>query len=139
MPEENIVSKKPTKNELKAQIVELSIDLHRSQLNVKRRRYELNEEYRRYFRAHGDPDPSYRGIRWDDPRYEGVINHTNDAYNSLCKAKQARYSVKRRLDTAVLRLMILTGVSFAVPAGAPIKRMALKAVPRTMANGETLQ
>lgn len=133
------MSKKPTKNELKAQIVELSIDLHRSQLTVKRRRYELNEEYRRYFRAHGDPDPNYRGIRWDDPRYEGVINHTNDAYNALCKAKQARYSAKRRLDTAVRRLMIMTGASFAVPAGAPVKRVAFRVVPRVTASGETLQ
>jgi len=133
------MSTKPTKNELKAQIVELSIDLHRAQLTVTRRRNELNDEYRNYFCAHGDPDPNYRGIRWDDPRYEGVIKHTNAAYDRLSKAKQKRYSAKRRLDTAVRRLMILAGVSFAMPEEVPVKRPALAVVRRFMAGGETLQ
>jgi hypothetical protein len=130
---------KPTKNQLKALIVELSIDHHRAQRAVTLRRNELNDEYRIYFRAHGDPEPNHRGIRWDDPRYEGVIKHTNDAYDRLRKAKQKRYSAKRRLDTAVRRLMILAGVSFAVPDELPIKRPALTVVRRLTAGGETLQ
>nr|DAJ88990.1 MAG TPA: hypothetical protein [Caudoviricetes sp.] len=131
--------KKYTKNELKAQIVELSIAHHRAGLAVARRRHELNEEYSRYFRVHGDPEPNYRGIRWDDPRYDGVIEYTNDAYAALKKAKQDRYSAKRRLDTAVRRLMILTGVSFAVPAATAVKRSVLTLVRRSTACGETLQ
>jgi hypothetical protein len=133
------VKKKSTKNELKALIVELSIDHHRAHRGVQMRRSELNDEYQRYFRTYGDPDPNYRGIRWDDPRYEGVINHTNEAYDRLRKAKQKRYSAKRRLDTAVRRLMILTGVSFAAPDEAPVQRPALKVVRRFTAGGETLQ
>ena len=131
--------KKYTQKELKALIVELSIDHHRAHRAVQLRRNELNDEYQRYFRAYGDPDPNYRGIRWDDPRYEGVINHTNDAYDRLRKAKQKRYSAKRRLDTAVRRLMILAGVSFASPEEVPTKRPALKLVRRYTAGGESLQ
>lgn len=131
--------RKPNKNELKAQIVELSIDLHRAQLAVTRRRDELNDEYRSYFRVHADPDPNYRGIRCDDPRYEGVIQHTNAAYHRLRKARQARSTAKRRVDTAVRCLMMLIGASFTVPAPEPVKRPAMRLVRRTTANGETLQ
>lgn len=131
--------KKYTKNELKAQIVELSIDLHRTQLAVRRRRNELNDLYQSYFRVHGDPEPNHRGIRLGDPRYAGVIDYTNDACTALYKAKQKRYSAKRRLDTAVRRLMILTGASFAVPDAPATKRPALTLVRRATASGETLQ
>lgn len=133
------MKKKPTKTELEALIVNLSIDHHRAHRAVQLRRNELNDEYARYFRAYGDPDPNYRGIRWNDPRYEGVIQHTNEAYDRLCKAKQKRYSAKRRLDTAVRRLMILAGVSFAVPDDAPTKHQPLKVVRRYTAGGESLQ
>lgn len=133
------MKKKPTEKELKALIVELSIDHHRAHRAVQLRRTELNDEYQRYFRAYGDPDPNYRGIRWDDPRYEGVVKHTSDAYLRLCKARQKRYSAKRRLDTAVRRLMILVGVSFAVPDEVPVKRPTLKVVKRFTAGGESLQ
>lgn len=133
------MKKKYTKNELKALIIELSIDHHRTHVAVTRRRNELNDEYRSYFRVHPEPEPNYRGIKWDDPRYDGVIQYTNDAYDRLRKAKQARYSAKRRLDTAVRRLMILTGVSFAVQGQAPVKRPALALVRRANASGETLQ
>ncbi|WP_341520733.1 hypothetical protein AABC73_20635 [Pseudomonas sp. G.S.17] len=130
---------KPTKTELKALIVELSIDHHRSQLAVTRRRDDLNAEYRAYFRVHGQPEPNYRGIRWDDPRYDGVIQFTNDAYAALKKAKQNRYSAKRRLDTSVRRLMILTDVSFAVPGEDRAQRKVPAPVRRFTANGESLQ
>lgn len=135
------MKKKTTKNELKALIVELSIDHLRAHLAVQLRRNELNDEYQSYFRAYGDPDPSYRGIRWHDPRYAGVIDYTNEAYDRLCKAKQKRYSAKRRLDTAVRRLMLLAGVSFAVPdeAVTPTKRRSQSVVKRLTASGETLQ
>lgn len=132
--------KKPlTQTKLKALIVELSIDHHRAHRAVQLRRNELNEEYRAYFRVHGDPDPSYHGIRWDDPRYTGVINHTNEAYDRLCKAKQKRSSAKRRLDLAVRRFMILAGVSFALPDEVPIKRPRPVPARRVTASGETLQ
>ncbi|MCO7575325.1 MULTISPECIES: hypothetical protein [Pseudomonas chlororaphis group] len=131
--------KKYTKNELKAQIIELSIDHHRTQLAVRRRRNELNDLYQCYFRLHGDPEPNHRGIRLDDPRYAGVIEYTNDACTALYKARQKRYSAKRRLDTAVRRLMILTGASFAVPDAPATKRPALTLVRRSTASGETLQ
>lgn len=128
-----------TKNELKALIVELSIDHHGTQVAVTRRRNELNDEYSRYFRVYGDPDPNYRGIRWDDPRYKGVIEHTNEAYGRLRMAKQKRYSAKRRLETAVVRLMTLTGASFAVLDSPVAKRSILAPVRRSTSTGETLQ
>lgn len=131
--------KKYTQKELKAQIVELSIDYHRSQLVVRRRRCELNNLYQSYFRLHGEPEPNHRGIRLGDPRYAGVIDYTNDACAALYKARQKRYSAKRRLDTAVRRLMILIGASFAVPDAPPAKRPALKLVRRATSCGETLQ
>lgn len=131
--------KKHTQKELKAQIVELSIDHHRAQLAVRRRRNELNDLYQAYFRAHGEPEPNYRGIRLGDPRYAGVIDYTNDACRALYKARQKRYSTKRRLDRAVRRLMILTGASFAVPDAPVVKRPALRLVRRSTACGETLQ
>lgn len=133
------MSKKYTKRELKALIVSLAIDHQRAQLAVVRRRSELNEEYSRYFRAHGDPEPNYRGIRWGDPRYEGVINHTNDFYHALREAKRDRYNVKRRMDIAVRRLMLLTNESFAVPATTAVRRHVLRPVKRSTACGETLQ
>lgn len=131
--------KKYTQKELKAQIVDLSIDYHRTQLAVTQRRNELNDLYRSYFHVHGDPEPNHRGIRLGDPRYAGVIDYTNDACTALYKARQKRYSTKRRLDIAVRRLMILTGASFAVPEAPTVKRPALTLVRRTTASGETLQ
>ncbi|MFP3494138.1 hypothetical protein SB759_07900 [Pseudomonas sp. SIMBA_059] len=131
--------KKYTQKELKAQIVELSIDYHRAQLAVRRGRNELNDQYQSYFRVHGNPEPNYRGIRLGDPRYAGVIDYTNDACAALYKARQKRYSAKRRLDTAVRRLMILTGASFSVPDAQAVKRPAMRLVRRSTASGETLQ
>lgn len=131
--------KKPTKKQLEAQIVELSIQHHQADLAVKRRRQELNDEYACYFRAHGEIEPAFRGIRPYDPRYAGVVAYTANAYECLLKAKQTRSSAKRKLDTAVRRLMILTGASFAVPDAAPAKRPPLKTVRRTTTHGETLQ
>lgn len=131
--------KKLTKKQLEALIVELSIRHHQADLAVKRRRYDLNEEYVCYFRAHGEIEPNFRGIRPDDPRYAGVVAYTADAYERLVQAKQARRTAKRRLDTAVRRLMILTGASFAVPDVAPAKRPPLRTVRRTTIHGETLQ
>ncbi|MBI6911675.1 hypothetical protein [Pseudomonas palleroniana] len=131
--------KKYNQKELKAQVVELSIEHHRAQLAVKRQRNELNELYQSYFRVHGDPEPNYRGIRLGDPRYAGVIDYTNDACAALYKARQRRYSAKRRLETAVRRLMILTGVSFEVVGAPAVKRQNSAPVKRFTACGETLQ
>lgn len=131
--------KKPTQKQLKAQIVELSIAHLRAHLAVQRRRAELNDEYRKYFSVHGEPEPNFRGIRWDDPRYQGVIGHTNESYDRLRVAKQKRYSAKRRLDTAVRRLMVLSGTSFTVPTEPAVSRKAAQPVRRFTAAGETLQ
>lgn len=131
--------KKYTQKELKAQIVDLSIAHYQANLVVAKRRKELNEEYWRYFRAHGQPEPNYRGIRFDDPRYEGVIAHTNDACEALRKAKRDRYTAKRRVDKAVFQLMLLTNASFAVPASPAAPRKIKAPVKRFSAGGETLQ
>ncbi|MNE16764.1 hypothetical protein D3C80_1097180 [compost metagenome] len=131
--------KKPTKKQLEALVIELSIQHHQSDLAVKRRRYELNEEYACYFRVRGEIEPGFRGIRPYDPRYAGVVAYTADAYERLLQAKQARRSAKRRLDTAVRRLMILAGASFAVPDVVPAKRPPPRTVRRTTIHGETLQ
>ncbi|OPA84301.1 hypothetical protein BFW86_24465 [Pseudomonas fluorescens] len=131
--------KKLTQKELKAQIVELSIAYHRASLAVVRRRKELNDEYARYFRVHGQPEPNHHGIRFDDPRYEGVIAHTNDACDAMRKAKRERYNAKRRVDKAVRQLMLLTNQSFAVPASPAVTRRISAPVRRFSASGETLQ
>ncbi|MBD1601160.1 hypothetical protein [Pseudomonas typographi] len=138
------MSRKPTKKQLEALIIDLSIQHAQANLVVKRRRNELNDEYQRYFRVHGDPEAGFRGIRPDDPLYAGVIEYTNDAHERLCKAKQRRYSAKRRLDLAIRRLMILTGASFAVPGFEPSKPVPprparIRLVPRVNALGRTLQ
>lgn len=131
--------KKPTKKQLEALIVDLSIKLHQTELAVKRRRHELNDEYACYFRVRGEIEPGFRGIRPHDARYAGVVAYTADAYERLLQAKQARYSAKRRLDTAVRRLMTLTGCSFAVPEAPLVKRPPLRTARRTTIHGETLQ
>lgn len=59
--------KKPTKKQLEALVIGLSIQHHQSDLAVKRRRYELNEEYACYFRVRGEIEPGFRGIRPYDP------------------------------------------------------------------------
>lgn len=131
--------KKPTKKQLEALIVELSIKHHQADLGVKRRRQDLNDEYACYFRASGEIEPGFRGIRPFDPRYAGVVAYTADAYERLLQAKRARYSAKRRLDSAVRRLMILTGSSFDVPEVTPSQRPPLRTLRRTTTHGETLQ
>ncbi|PPS61030.1 hypothetical protein [Pseudomonas sp. BRM28] len=131
--------KKPTKKQLEALIVELSIKHHQADLVAKRRRQDLNVEYAFYFHASGEIEPGFRGIRPFDPRYAGVVAYTADAYERLLQAKRARYSAKRRLDAAVRRLMILTGSSFDVPEVTSIQRPLLRTVRRTTAHGETLQ
>ncbi|MBD1586714.1 hypothetical protein [Pseudomonas typographi] len=127
------------KAQLQSLIIELSILHAQAHLVVKRRRGELNHEYERYFAIHGEVEPGFRGIKPHDERYAGVVAFTDEAYGRLCKAKQRRYSAKRRLDLAIRRLMILTGASFAVPDEAPAKRPQLKAVRRVNARGVTLQ
>lgn len=131
--------KKPTKKQLEAQVVELSIQHHLAELGIKRRREDLNEEYAGYFRVCGEIEPDYRGIRPHDPRYAAVVAYTADAYERLQQAKQARRNVKRRLDAAVRQLMIFTGTSFAVPDAAPAKRPPPRPMRRSTIHGETLQ
>ncbi|MNH24264.1 hypothetical protein D3C79_841860 [compost metagenome] len=131
--------KKPTKKQLEVQIVELSIQQHLADLAVKRRRQELNDEYACYFRVRGEIEPGFRGIRPYDPRYADVVAYTADSYERLLRAKQARRNAKRRVDTAVHRLMTLTGASFAVPDVAHAKRPPLRTGRRTTIHGETLQ
>lgn len=131
--------KKFTKKQIEAQIVELSIQQHQAEGAVRRRREELNGEYASYFRACGEIEPTYRGIRPNDPRYAAVVAYTADSYERLVQAKQARRNAKRRLDTAVRRLTTLTGASFTVPEAAQAKRPTLTAARRTTIHGETLQ
>lgn len=131
--------KKPTQKDLTAQVVQLSMEHQLAHLAVQRRRLELNAQYRAYFAVYGEPEPNFRGIRWEDPRYAGVISHTDGAYELLRKAKQKRYTVKRRLETAVRKLMTLTGVSLDVPAEACTAPPLPVPVRRFTPAGETLQ
>ncbi|WP_054902594.1 hypothetical protein [Pseudomonas sp. NBRC 111131] len=66
-------------------------------------------------------------------------HRAHHAYERLVQAKQSRRSAKRRLDTAVRRLLILIGASFSAPDVAPNKRPPLRTVRRHTIHGETLQ
>ncbi|MBD1553603.1 hypothetical protein [Pseudomonas typographi] len=132
------------KAQLQSLIIELSILHAQAHLVVKRRRGELNHEYERYFAIHGEVEPGFRGIKPHDERYAGVVAFTDEAYGRLCDAKQQRANVKRKLDVAVRRLMLLTGASFAVPGFEPSKPVPprparIRLVPRVNALGRTLQ
>lgn len=131
--------KKLTKKQLEAQIVELSIQQHRADQAVKRRREELNEEYTGYFRARGEIEPGFRGIRPDDHRYADVIAYTADTYGLLLDAKRARYNVRRRLSKVVARLMDLVGCRSGDSDSVPIKLVPVEMGRRTTIYGETLQ
>ncbi len=125
------MSQKISQQELICQIADLSIALHQAHHAVKCLKVALNNEYSRYFRVNPEPEPNFRGIRWDDPRYEGVIKFTAPAYGRLCDAKRERYNAKRRLDKAVSRLIDVRGVKLRAPKGGVIRRAT--------AQGETLQ
>ncbi|SOQ06520.1 hypothetical protein CFBP1573P_01153 [Pseudomonas syringae pv. persicae] len=85
----------------------------------------------KYFAAHGEPEPNFRRINPSDPAYTPVINFTNQTYEQLQKAKQAKGSAKRRMETAVRALMAYRGEAIEAPRQAFVRR--------ANASGETLQ
>lgn len=123
--------KKATKQQVIGRVAELSVELFQANYTVNCLREEYKGECRLYFHSHGEPYPDRHGINYSDPAYDGVIRYTNQSYGRMVKAKQHRYNVKRRLDTAVRALMIETGEV--------LKRPKPVAVKRTTPSGETLQ
>lgn len=123
--------KKLTKQQLIERIAELSIEHRHAHYAVTCLREDYKDEVFRYFRAHGEPYPNRHGIDYSDPAYGGVIRATAQSYERMSKAKQHRYNVKRRLDTAVRNLMGERGDQLKLPTPT--------AVRRTTATGETLQ
>ncbi|POQ03672.1 hypothetical protein [Pseudomonas syringae] len=125
------MSKKPSHQQLVERVAALTVDWYRAQALVRDVRQLLNNEYQQYFAAHGEPEPNFRRINPNDPAYTPVINFTNQTYEQLRKAKQAKGSAKRRMETAVRALMAYRGEVIEAPR-APVVR-------RANAAGETLQ
>lgn len=123
--------KKPSNQHLVGRVAYLSIEWYRAQTIAKARRAELNDEYQRYFQVNGEPEPNRRGIRADDPRYAGVINFTNAAYERLAMAQRHKHNVKRRLETAIRALMAFSGDTVQVTRKPYVARANI--------HGETLQ
>ncbi|HDS1780771.1 MULTISPECIES: hypothetical protein [Pseudomonas] len=123
--------KKPTKQQLIERIAELAVEHRHAHYAVTCLREDYKGEVFRYFRVHGEPYPNRHGIDYSDPAYDGVIRATAQSYERMSQAKQHRYNVKRRLDTAVRNLMDNTGDQLKRPAPAVVKRATL--------SGETLQ
>ncbi|EIM16252.1 hypothetical protein [Pseudomonas chlororaphis] len=125
------MSKKPSNHQLVGRVAYLSIEWYRAQTIAKACRAQLNDEYFRYFQVNGEPEPNRRGIRVDDPRYEGVINFTNAAYERLVAAQRQKNNAKRRLETAIRALMAFSGDTVQVPKKPYVARANI--------HGETLQ
>ncbi|AJO76474.1 hypothetical protein [Pseudomonas sp. MRSN 12121] len=122
------MSKKPTKQQLVERVAELAMELHRAESIMKIMRGRLNREYEEYFSVHGEIEPNRRGIRVDDPRYEGVINFTNQAYDNLQASRSKKNSAKRKLTTAVRALMSFTGEQVKAPREPIVRRTNLAGV-----------
>ncbi|MCJ2373742.1 hypothetical protein [Pseudomonas sp. RGM 3321] len=125
------MSKKPSHQQLVERVAALTVDWYRAQALVRDVRQLLNNEYQQYFAVHGEPEPNFRRINPDDPAYTPVINFTNQTYEQLQKAKQAKGSAKRRMETAVRALMAYRGEVIEAPRQAVVRR--------ANASGETLQ
>ncbi|MFJ2456431.1 hypothetical protein ACIOWK_32810 [Pseudomonas protegens] len=122
------MSKKPTKQQLIERVAELAIDLHRAESVAKIMRERLNHEYQHYFGVHGEIEPNRHGIRTNDPRYEGVINFTNQAYEIQQASQRRKHSAKRKLMTAVRALMSFTGDQVKVPREPVVRRATIAGV-----------
>ena len=125
------MSKKPSKQQLVERVAQLTVEWYRAQSVARGVRQLLNREYAQFFQAHGEPEPNYRRINPEDPAYTPVINFTNQTYEQLIKARRAKSSAKRRLETAVRALMALNGDKIEAPKPAALRRAT--------ACGETLQ
>lgn len=122
------MKKKPTKQQLVERVAELAVELHLAESIAKVMRLRLNREYQRYFSVHGEIEPNRFGIRVSDPRYEGVINFTNQAYDDLQASQRKKHSAKRKLMTAVRELMNFTGDTVKVPREVVVRRANIAGV-----------
>ena len=122
------MKKTPTKQQLVERVAGLAVELHQAHYTVTCLRDEYKDECFNYFRKHGEPYPDRHGINYNDPAYDGVIRYTRQSYERMTEAKQRRYNIKRRLDTAVRSLMLETGESLVRPKPSTVKRANIAGV-----------
>lgn len=130
------MKKNLTKAQLTKLVAERAVAFYQAQAQMRQLRERLNDEYSAFFQATGEPDPKRRRIDPDNPAYAPVIAYTADSYDLYCRARQAKNSAKRRMETAIRMLLGLDTSVYDMPPAS--SRPALP-VRRVNATGETLQ
>lgn len=130
------MKRKMTKAQLRRVVAERAIAFYQAQSLVRRLRERLNEEYGAFFLATGEPEPHRRRIDPDNPAYGPVIAYTADSYELYRRARQAKNSAKRRMDTAIRALLGPDACANDLPLASSLPALPFR---RTNASGETLQ
>lgn len=130
------MKKNLTKSQLTKLVAERAVAFYQAQAQMRQLRERLNGEYTAFFQATGEPDPKRRRIDPGNPAYAPVIAYTADSYDLYCRARQAKNSAKRRMETAIRMLLGPDTSVYDVP---PASRRSALPVRRINAIGETLQ
>lgn len=130
------MKKNLTKAQLTKLVADRAVDFYQAQAQMRQLRERLNDEYSAFFQATGEPDPKRRRIDPANPVYAPVIAYTADSYELYCRARQAKNSAKRRMETAIRALL---GPDVRVHDLPPTSSLSALPFRRTNAAGETLQ
>lgn len=130
------MKKKLTKAQMTKLVAERAVTFYQAQAQVRRLRERLNDEYSAFFQATGEPDPKRRRIDPENPAYAPVIAYTAGSYELYRRARQAKNSAKRRMETAIRALLGPGAGVYELP---PASGLPALPVRRTNAAGETLQ
>ncbi|AYN09509.1 hypothetical protein [Pseudomonas putida] len=130
------MKKNLTKAQLTKLVAERAVAFYQAQAQMRQLRERLNDEYLAFFQATGEPDPKRRRIDPDNPAYAPVIAYTADSYDLYCRARQAKNSAKRRMETAIRALL---GPDACASDLLPASSLPALPVRRINASGETLQ
>lgn len=118
--------KNMTKKQLAQVVSERAVDFYQAQAITRRLRERLNAEYSVFFRATGEPEPSYRRIDPGNPLYAPVIAYTADTYELYRRARSAKNNAKRRMEAAIRALIGPNGSVFDLPLQATPKRAPVR-------------
>ncbi|MFJ2981219.1 MULTISPECIES: hypothetical protein [unclassified Pseudomonas] len=130
------MKKNLTKAQLTQLVAERAVAFYQAQGVMRSLRERLNDEYSTFFRATGEPEPHRRRIDPDNPAYGPVIAYTADTYELYRRARMAKNSAKRRMETAIRALL---GPGACICDLPPANSLPALPVRRTNSTGETLQ
>ncbi|QBF27475.1 hypothetical protein EXN22_17955 [Pseudomonas tructae] len=130
------MKKNLTKAQLTQLVAERAVAFYQVQAQMRLLRERLNDEYSAFFQATGEPEPQRRRIDPDNPAYGPVIAYTADSYELYRRARLAKNSAKRRMETAIRALLGPDACVYYLP---PASSLPALPVRRTNATGETLQ